>query len=201
MASIHPVNQGTIFETANGFIQMDDEDNPIAAFEDSTLITVYAFSNPTMKVWTMDELENNQAEDPFLWLALKIDGEVATGKPECTTLSTVTDDTAAYSAAGNEFPTECVLVLSSGPLLRWWHLSLVKDNPLILEGSKRIQIQLGLDDEPTVYQMYLKKIDDSDGKYMFESLQIVINNPIDPNFVKNMAILENNLEDLLGELA
>lgn len=200
MASIQPVHQGTTFDPECGHVQFDEDNNPVGAFEDSTIITFYGFPNPTLKVWTEEELEKNQADDPFLWLGLRINGEDGSRTSASVTLNTIADDSIGYNSAGKEFPAESVLVISSGPLLRWWHLTLSPDNPVITEGAKKIHVQLGLDGEPAVYRLTLEEIPNAAGKYRFNSLQVVIYNPDEPIFAHSDAAPDTNYTELFEGL-
>ena len=203
MASIHPILQGTIFDVTQGKIRADNEENPLAALDESTLITFYSFPNPDRKVFSMQELEENDI-DPFVWLGLRIAGEIKGGTtvPNQVILATEIDDGVAYSVSGNPFAPESVVVVVSGPLVRWWHLSLDQTDPLLNTDKTKIDIQLGTMDEPTVYQLKLEKIKEGESfKYTFHSFFITINNAGVPLIIYDENAPDTTFEEVIEKFA
>lgn len=177
MASLHPKIQGSIFDKTQFQNTFDEDSHPVARLDESTMITFYGMPNPEKKVWSYDELETGEGE-PFIWLGLRIAGEmfgIQKEMPSSAVLGTKVDDSTGYSV-DNIFPAESILVIVSGPLVRWWHMSLKDTNPLLSDDKEIVNVQLGEITDPTVYQIRLRRVEgSSEKKYYFDGLFVTVN--------------------------
>lgn len=177
MASLHPEIQGSVFDKSQFKNTFDDDSHPVDVLDENTMITFYGMPNPEKKVWEYDELETGEGE-PFIWLGLHIAGELSDAQsvmPCSAVLGTEIDDSTGYNVE-DVFPEESILVIISGPLVRWWHMSLKDTNPLLADDKETVNVQLGNITDPTVYQIRLRRVENSpDKKYYFDGLFVTVN--------------------------